>query len=174
MSPKVLFSKDQIQKRITKLGQRIASDYQDKKLVVIGVLSGSYIFMADLTRNMWEAGLTDFQVDFIGVSSYGNSKESNKKPQFTKQPKISLTNRHVLLVEDIYDTGHTLHFVLEELAKQNPASLKVSSFLSKPARHEVDIALDYLGFEIDDVWVEGYGLDSAEIGRANPNIIVKA
>jgi hypoxanthine phosphoribosyltransferase len=169
----ILFSQKKIQSRVKEIAAEIASDFQTKQPVVIGVLNGSYIFASDLTKAIWEAGLTNFQVDFVGVSSYGDSKQSNKKPTLTKDLKIDITNRHIIIVEDIIDTGLTVDFLIKEFTKRSPQSITTVAFLSKPSKHEVKTPINYVGFEIENVWVEGYGLDSAEFGRANPNIIVK-
>lgn len=169
----ILFSKEQIHHRVGKIAQQIASDFQNKQPIIIGVLNGSYIFMSDLTKAIWEVGLTDFQVDFVGISSYGNTKESNRQPKLTKDLKINIKDRNIIIVEDIIDSGLTVDFLIKELKKRNPRSIHTVAFLSKPAKHEIKIQIDYLGFEIKNMWVEGYGLDSAEFGRANPNIIVK-
>ena len=173
MNSQILFSKSQIQKRVGELAKLIAHDFKNENPIIIGVLNGSYIFMSDLTQKIWESGLTDFQVDFVGVSSYENSSKSNTKPKLTRDTKIDIKGRNIILLEDIYDTGYTLDYLLTEFMKRSPKTIKVASFLSKKDCHKIDIQIDYLGFEINNVWVEGYGLDSAEFGRANPNIIKK-
>lgn len=161
VASKVLISKEDIKKRVGELAKQITQDYQGKNVVLLCVMRGSFVFLADLIRALWEEGLTDCEPDFISVSSYGKGTESSKNPVVTKDLDIDITGRNALLVEDIVDTGYTIKTLLELLKNHNPGSLKVLSLLSKPSRREVEVSIDYLGFEIENKWVFGYGLDEA-------------
>lgn len=160
----------QIQQRVHQLAQEIAIDYQDKEVLLIGVLKGSFIFLADLVRVLWTEGLTDVEVDFMGISSYSHDTESSQNPQITKDLGTDIQNRHVILVEDIVDTGYSLDALLRMLNERQPASLETVVLLSKPSRRQVDIPVKYIGFEIDG-WIEGYGLDTTEKNRGRPHIV---
>lgn len=167
MEREQLISKDVIANRVHELGEQITKDYIDKNLLIIGVLKGSFIFMADLIR---EINLEDIEVDFIEVQSYGQNTESSRNPKFTKDTNIDIENRHVLLVEDIVDTGYSFKTLLAILNSRNPSSIKTCALLSKPDRREVEVPIDYLGFTIEDKWVEGYGIDTKEKFRGQPHI----
>ena len=164
----VLYSKQDIQDRIDTLGGQITADYigAQEPLVLIGVLKGSFLFMADLCR----AIDLPLEVDFLGLSSYGDAQESSGVVRVTQDLSRSIEGKHVLVVEDIIDTGLTMNYLLENLETRRPASVKVTSLLSKPARTQVDIKIDYLGFEIPDRFVIGYGLDYASKFRNLPFI----
>jgi hypoxanthine phosphoribosyltransferase len=162
VASKVLISKEDIQKRVDELARDLTSDYAGKNVVLLCVMRGSFVFTSDLIRALWTAGLTDCEPDFISVSSYGSGTESSKNPVITKDLDTDITNRHVVIVEDIVDTGYTVKTLLELLKSHNPASIKVLSLLSKPSRREVEVPIDYLGFEIENKWVFGYGLDISE------------
>lgn len=169
----VLISQEKIQERIQELALEITKEYLGKQVILVGVMRGSLIFMADLLRALWIAGLTDCEPDFIGISSYGVGTESNRNPVLTQDLQVNIAKRHVLIVEDIVDTGHTVKSATELLAKRSPASLKILSLLSKPSRREVEVPIDYLGFEIENKWVVGYGFDVGNIGRGDPDIVEK-
>lgn len=151
----VYFSAEQIQQRIQKLGEQITRDYLGKDLVVVGVLNGSFMFTADLVRSI----KTPIEIDFISVSSYGAGTSSSGQVKLELDLRKSIEGRHVLLIEDIIDTGHTLKFLRPLIEQRGPASLKLASLLFKPARLQHEIQIDYLGFEIEDKFVIGYGLD---------------
>jgi len=150
-----LFNEKQIHDRIQEVGEEIRRDYEGKDLVVIGLLNGVYVFFADLAR----AVDLDFEVGFMRVSSYGGGMESTGEVKVAQDLDKPIRGRHVLLVEDIVDTGLTLHKVLRLLQDREPASLKVASLLDKPSRRRVDVKADYVGFSIEDHFVVGYGLD---------------
>lgn len=172
MKSTILFSSEDIQKTVKSLANTIASEYKGKKLVLVGVLDGSFIFMADLSRAIFKAGLTDFEITFVGISSYGNNTKTSGNFKITKELTTSITNKHVLLVEDVIDTGLTLEFLISRIQRQSPALLKICTLLSKTARRKVLVPIDFVGFEIkEDVWIEGYGLDTKHEGRANPHIV---
>lgn len=151
----VYFSAEQIQQRIQKLGEQITRDYLGKDLVIVGVLNGSFMFTADLVRSI----KTPIEIDFISVSSYGAGTSSSGQVKLELDLRKSIEGRHVLLIEDIIDTGHTIKFLRPLIEQRGPASLKLASLLFKPARLQHEIQIDYLGFEIEDKFVIGYGLD---------------
>ena len=150
----VLISAEQIQARVKALGQQLTRDYADQPLTLVGVLKGSFVFMADLMRCI-ELPLV---VDFIAISSY-EGKTSTGVVQITSDLSRPIEGQHVVVVEDIVDTGLTMRYLLENLATRKPASLKVCSLLEKPTRARVKSPIDYLGFTIGDDFVVGYGLD---------------
>ncbi len=165
----VLITEEQIAKRVRELGKEISADYQGKTVHLICVLKGAYTFLADLARVM-EVPVT---LDFLAVSSYGKGKTSSGEVQLTKDLDVSLAGRDVILVEDIADTGLTLNYLLNMLRSREPATLKVAAFLSKPSRREIDVQVDYVGFEIPDRFVVGYGLDDNQRFRELPYIAVQ-
>jgi hypoxanthine phosphoribosyltransferase len=150
-----LFTADQLQTRISELGAQISRDYAGKDLVVVGLLNGSFMFTADLVR----AISIPIEIDFISLSSYGGGTSSSGQVKLELDLRKSIEGRDVLLVEDIVDTGNTLKFLRPFLLERGPASLKLVSLLYKPARLIHPTQIDYLGFEIDDHFVIGYGLD---------------
>lgn len=163
---KIMISEEQLQKRITELGQQITNDYKDKDFTIIGVLNGCFIFFADLTRQI------DLPVicDFLGLSSYGSATKSSGVVQITKDLSNPVENRHILIVEDIIDTGLTMSYLLKNLETRKPASIKICSLLSKPSRRKIETQIDYLGFTIEDNFVVGYGLDYDGVYRNLPYI----
>jgi hypoxanthine phosphoribosyltransferase len=163
----VLLSETEIQTQVSQLAARISTDYaHDGQLIVIGILKGAYIFLADLTRRL----TVPHRVDFMALSSYGQTATTTGAVRIIMDLRVDIEGRHVLVVEDIIDSGYTLHYLLEVLRTRNPASLRSCVLLSKPDRRQVDVQVDYLGFEIPDVWVVGYGLDYAELHRTLPYI----
>ena len=161
----VVFEADAIAERIESLAAEVAGKLPDDVLIVV-VLKGSFVFTADLAR----AIDANVQVEFLGVQSYGEGTTSSGVVQITHDLTRSIEDEHVLIVEDIVDTGLTLSHLLDLLRTRKPASLKVASLLHKPARTKVDIEIDYLGFTIEDVFVIGYGLDYAQKYRNLPYI----
>ncbi|MEZ4471657.1 MAG: hypoxanthine phosphoribosyltransferase [bacterium] len=153
----VMLSAEDIAARIAELGRQITRDYKDLSggLVLVGVLRGCFVFLADLAR----AIDLPLEVDFLGVSSYGEAQESSGVVRMTQDLSRPVAGKHVLVVEDIVDTGLTLKYLLENLETRHPASVKVAALLHKPARTRVENPIDYLGFEIPDRFVIGYGLD---------------
>lgn len=162
-----LISASAIASRVADLGAQISSDYQGKPdIVVIGVLKGSVIFLADLVRHI----ALPIDIDFIGTSSYGDATKSTGVVQITQDVSRPLENRHVILVEDIVDTGHTVNYLMENLATRRPASLRLAALLHKPDRQQRPVSIDYLGFTIENKFVVGYGLDFAQRFRNLPYI----
>ena len=154
MQIEVLLSEEQLRRRIAEVGAEITRDYQGKPLKLVGVLKGSFMFLADLAR----AIDLPIKLDFIGTSSYQGTTSSGVV-RITNDLSRPIEGEHVLLVEDIVDTGLTMQYLLENLATRRPASVKVCALLEKPARAKVKIPIDYRGFEIPDAFVVGYGLD---------------
>ncbi|MGH7866598.1 MAG: hypoxanthine phosphoribosyltransferase [Candidatus Dormibacteraceae bacterium] len=163
----VLFDKDRIARRVRELGAQISSDYQGKPLRLVGILKGAWVFLADLMRAM---NLEDLTVDFLGVSSYHDTSRSSGEVMITKDLDLSIEGIDVLLVEDILDTGETLHYLMGVLKAHKPRSLKVVVLLDKISRRTRPIQVDYVGFEIPDRFVVGYGLDYAQKHRQLPDV----
>jgi hypoxanthine phosphoribosyltransferase len=162
----VLIPTDKITARVKEIGAQIERDYQGKDLVLLGVLKGSYIFISDLAR----AIDLPLAVDFIGLSSYGEATESSGVVKITSDLSKPIEGKHVLIVEDIVDTGLTMRYLLDNLATRHPTSVKLCTLLNKPSRARTKIPIDYLGFQIEDRFVVGYGLDNAEKYRNVPFI----
>jgi len=162
----VLLPAEKIAARVKEIGAQIERDYRDKDLVLLGVLKGSYIFISDLARSID----LPLAVDFIGLSSYGEATESSGVVKITSDLSKPIEGKHVLVVEDIVDTGLTMRYLLDNLATRRPASVKLCTLLHKPTRSRTRIPIDYLGFQIEDRFVVGYGLDAAEKYRNVPFI----
>jgi hypoxanthine phosphoribosyltransferase len=162
----VLFSEEQIAARIADLAAEIESDHREKELVLVGVLKGAFVFMSDLARKID----LPLAVDFIGLSSYGEATESSGVVKITSDLTRPIEGKHVLVVEDIVDTGLTMRYLLDNLATRRPASVKICALLSKPSRARTRIPIRYLGFEVPDRFVVGYGLDAGEKFRNVPFI----
>lgn len=160
----VQLSAADIEGRVRALGREIHNDYCGETLHLICVLNGAFMFISDLVRALD----TPLTIDFLSVSSYGSRTESSGEVRLTKDLDQSLKNKHVVLVEDIVDTGLTVQYLLNYLWGRNPLSLKVATLLSKPSRRVVEVPLDYVGFEIEDAFVYGYGLDVAHLYRNLP------
>jgi hypoxanthine phosphoribosyltransferase len=159
----VLVSEEEIQAKVSELGQRISQDYQGEELLLVGLLRGAIVFLSDLMRALD----IPVQLDFIGISSYGASTESGAV-RLVMDLETDIAGRHVLVVEDIVDTGKTLYYLVENLRARQPASLRICALLDKPDRRQVPIDVDYVGFEIPDKFVVGYGLDFSEGYRNLP------
>jgi hypoxanthine phosphoribosyltransferase len=162
----VMIPSEQIAARVRDLGTQIQRDYHGKDLVLLGVLKGSYIFISDLAR----AIDLPLAIDFIGLSSYGEATESSGVVKITSDLSKPIEGKHVVIVEDIVDTGLTMRYLLDNLATRHPASVKLCTLLHKPARARTKIPIDYLGFQIEDRFVVGYGLDAGEKYRNVPFI----
>jgi len=162
----ILISKEDIADRVKELGAEITEDYKDCDLVVVGILKGALMFMADLIRHIKIPVLMDFAV----VSSYGASTETSGVVRILKDLDQPIEGKHVLIVEDIIDSGLTMHYLVRNLEARKPASVKVCTLLDKPSRRKVDIKPDYCGFSIPDKFVVGYGLDYAEYYRNLPQV----
>ncbi|MEY4577906.1 MAG: hypothetical protein RL701_2609 [Pseudomonadota bacterium] len=162
--PEQLLSAEAIAVRVRELGARITQDYAGEEIAIVPVLAGSFVFAADLVR----AIDLPMSVDFFGVRSYGDETTTSGVVRITHDLSRPIADKHVLLVEDIVDTGLTIRFLMDTLRGRGPRSLRLASLLHKPARSRVTVAIDYLGFTIPDVYVVGYGLDAAQRYRNLP------
>ncbi len=164
--PQILFRRQEIEATVRKLAAEISRDYQGKHPLLVGILKGSFVFMADLVR------LLDFpvEVEFIRLSSYGRGKESSGKVKVVQGLRSQVRGREVLVIEDIVDTGLTVAFLLDYLRKKQAASVKLCALTDKPARHQIPITIDYLGFTVPDKFIVGYGIDWDEKFRNLPDI----
>lgn len=154
----VLVSREELQAKVAELGALISADYAGKELLLVGVLKGAVFFMADLARHI----AVPVALDFMAVSSYGSSTDSSGVVRILKDLDTTIEGRHVIIVEDIIDSGLTLSYLMKNLRSRRPASLEVCALLTKPSRRRVDIGCRYVGFEIPNLFVVGYGLDFAE------------
>jgi hypoxanthine phosphoribosyltransferase len=154
----VLVPAEELQRRIRELGAEISRDYADRDLIMIGVLKGAVLFLADLMREL----TVPCEVDFMAVSSYGSATDSSGVVRILKDLDSSIEGRNVLIVEDIIDSGLTLQYLLRNLRARNPASVEVCALLTKPDRRRVELPIRYVGFEIPNRYVIGYGLDYAQ------------
>ncbi len=166
--PQILLTRQEIEAVVTRLAAEIRQDYQGKCPLLIGILKGSFMFMADLIR------LLEFplEVEFIRLSSYGRGKESSGKIKVVQGLRSQVRGRDVLVIEDIVDTGLTISFLLDYLRKKRPASLKLCALTDKPSRRQIPVTIDYLGFTVPDKFLVGYGLDWDEKFRNLPDICV--
>ncbi|MDK9709689.1 hypoxanthine phosphoribosyltransferase [Acidaminobacter sp.] len=160
----ILISQEALAARVQELGQEISEKYKGKELLMIGVLKGANVFMSDLMR----AVSVPIQIDFIAASSYGSSTESSGVVRIVKDLDYSIEGKHVMIVEDIIDTGLTLKYLYDNFSARKPSSLSIISLLDKPERRKADIKVDYTGFIIPDEFIVGYGIDYAEKYRNLP------
>ncbi|NPV54829.1 MAG: hypoxanthine phosphoribosyltransferase [Firmicutes bacterium] len=164
----ILLHEDEIKRRVEELGEQISRDYCGKELVVVGILKGALVFMADLVRRL----SIPVVIDFVAISSYGAATKSSGAVRILKDLDAPVENKHVLIVEDIIDTGLTLSYLVENLRARKPLSVKICTLLDKPDRREINIRPDYNGFQIPDKFVVGYGLDYSEKYRNLPSVAV--
>ena len=164
----ILIDEPTLRERITELGAEISADYAGRDLLLIGVLKGAVFFMADLMRRL----AVPCEIDFMAISSYGAATDSSGVVRILKDLDINIENRHVLVVEDIIDSGLTLSYLMRNLESREPASLEICALLTKPERREIDVQVRYVGFEIPNRFVIGYGLDFAERYRNLPYVAV--
>jgi hypoxanthine phosphoribosyltransferase len=164
----VLIDEAALQARIAELGEEISGDYRGRDLLLIGVLKGAVFFMSDLMRRL----RVPCEIDFMAISSYGASTDSSGVVRILKDLDINIEGRHVLVVEDIIDSGLTLSYLMRNLEAREPASLEVCALMTKPDRREIDVDVRYVGFEIPNRFVIGYGLDFAERYRNLPFVAV--
>ncbi|TET56033.1 MAG: hypoxanthine phosphoribosyltransferase [Dehalococcoidia bacterium] len=163
---RILISHDEIARAVDRLAREIGTDYEDKQPLLIGVLKGSFVFMADLIRQLD----LPLEVEFVKVCSYGAEQESSGRIKLVQRLSTPIKGRDVLVIEDIVDTGMTISFVLDYLRKKKPASLKVCALTDKPSRRKVSVCIDYLGFTLPDRFIVGYGLDLDQRFRNLPHI----
>lgn len=164
----VLISSDEIQEKVHEIGERITADYRGERPVLIGVLRGAVVIMGDLMRHID----LPCEIDFMDISSYGSGTSSSGVVRILKDLEEDITGRHVLIVEDIIDTGLTLSYLRRSLLARKPVSLEICSLLTKPSRRRIELDVKYLGFEIPDEFVVGYGLDYGGAYRNLPDICV--
>ena len=162
-----LMSEEEIEKTVSEIAARINEDYRDRSLVVVGILKGSIMFLADLYRKI---GLDECQLDFMAASSYGSSAVSSGSVRITKDIDCNVKERDVLIVEDILDTGNTLSVIREHLLEKGAASVRICTLFDKPDRRKKPIKADYTGKTIDDLFIVGYGLDYSERYRNLPYV----
>jgi hypoxanthine phosphoribosyltransferase len=162
----ILITEEKIQQRIAEIGARINTDFAGEQILIIAVLKGALLFLADLIRHID----LPLAVDFLAVSSYGAGTESSGVVRILKDLDETIEHQHVIIVEDIVDSGRTLDYLLRMLRQRNPATLHVCTLLDKRERREIDVPIDYVGFEVPDAFVVGYGLDFAEHYRQLPFI----
>jgi hypoxanthine phosphoribosyltransferase len=162
----VLIDQDTLAGRVAELGAEVSADYEGRDLLLIGVLKGAVFFMADLMRHL----TVPCEVDFMAISSYGDATDSSGIVRILKDLDINIEGRHVLVVEDIIDSGLTLSYLIRNLESREPATLEVCALLTKPSRREIDVPVRYVGFEIPNKFVVGYGLDFAERYRNLPYV----
>jgi hypoxanthine phosphoribosyltransferase len=166
-APEIMISEAQIAERVAELAAQISADYADKApIVLVGVLKGSFIFLADLSRRL----SIPRTIEFIAVSSYESGSERSGAVRLLMDVRGNIENKHVLIVEDIVDTGHTLDYLIGMMRSHGPASVRTCTLLHKAESAEVDVPIDYTGFSIANEWVVGYGLDYAERDRTLPYI----
>lgn len=157
----IYIKEEDILRRVAELGREISADYRDKKPILIGVLNGAFIFVSDLMREI----SIECEIDFLKLSSYGAAKVSSGQVRELKRIDADIEGRHVIVVEDIIDTGHSMRFILDSLQEYRPASVAVATFLHKAEATVIDLDLDYVGFVIPNLFVIGYGLDFGQLGR---------
>ena len=162
----VLYSEDELRDRVRQMGAKISNDYSGKELILIGVLKGSVIFMADLLKEI----TIPCKMDFMAVSSYGNSTETSGVVRILKDLDFEIQGKDILIVEDIIDSGVTLKYLMKYLSGRKPNSLEIVCLLNKPDRRKVDIDVKYLGYDVPDHFLVGYGLDYAEKYRNLPYV----
>jgi hypoxanthine phosphoribosyltransferase len=165
---RVLIPREEVASIVARLAGKVSRDYRDKNPLLVGILKGSFVFLADLVRRL------DFplEVDFVRLSSYGSATESSGRIRVEQGLRSKVRSRHVLVVEDIVDTGATVAFLLDYLQKKKPASLKLCALLDKPSRRRAQVTIDYLGMAVPDKFIVGYGIDYAEKFRNLPDICV--
>jgi hypoxanthine phosphoribosyltransferase len=161
-----LYSHREIQKKVKELARTISRDYRKEELVLIGVLKGAFVFMSDLARNL----SIPVKLDFVRLASYGSQSKSQGKVRLTKSIELPIRDKHILVVEDIVDSGLTLKFLLDFLNKENPKSIRICALIDKTERREVPIPVDYVGFSISKGFIVGYGLDFDEKYRHLPGL----
>jgi len=161
-----LYSQEQIASIVQHLANQISKDYQGRELVLVCILKGAFMFLSDLVRHLQ----IPVQVDFVRLASYGSGMKTSGKIEITKDIEIALEEKDVLIIEDIIDSGRTLQFLKDRLARRKPRSVKVCALLDKKTRREVEMEADYLGTEVDDIFIVGYGIDFNENYRHLPEI----
>lgn len=168
----ILISNKLIRERVKEVALEIADIYKGKQIIVVGVLKGAYRLTTDLTEELHILGLTNLTLAFITVKSYPTGTVSQNAAKIIQALDVDPKNKNILIIEDIIDTGRSLNLIKSIIEKGKPKSVKSFALIDKPSRRTVKCSADYIGFEIPNIWVQGYGMDTDEIGRAEPNIIV--
>lgn len=168
----IFISAEEINESLQKIAPVIAKDYTGQELTLVGVLKGACLVIADLERLLYKTGLKKVEINFVQIKSYLSGTQSSHQPMLTSKIDFDPKNKNILLVDDIIDTGLTLKFLHELLIKKGTASVRSFTLVSKPRRREVKFEPDYVCFEIPNVWIEGYGMDTNGLGRNNPDIII--
>lgn len=163
---KILFTQEDITRRAKELAAQIDRDYEGEEVILLGTLKGSILWLGDIMKYT----TADIKIDFITASSYGSSTSSSGVVKITYEPRINMYNKHVLIIEDIIDTGNTLKYLTAKLQERGPKSVKICTLLNKESRRVADLHADYVGFEVDDLFVIGYGLDYDQRYRGLPYI----
>ena len=163
---KILFTQEDITRRAKEIAAQIDKDYEGEELILLGTLKGSIMWLTDIMKYT----TADIKIDFITASSYGSSTSSSGVVKITYEPRINMYNKHVLVIEDIIDTGNTLKYLTAKLQERGPKSVKICTLLNKESRRIADLHADYVGFEVDDLFVIGYGLDYDQRYRGLPYI----
>jgi hypoxanthine phosphoribosyltransferase len=161
-----LYSRREIQKRVKELAGVISKDYRKEELILIGVLKGAFVFLSDLARNL----SIPVKLDFVRLASYGSRSQTQGEVRLTKTIELPIRDKHILVVEDIVDSGLTLNFLLEFLKKENPKSVRICALINKSERREVPVDIDYVGFSVPEGFIVGYGLDFDERYRHLPEL----
>lgn len=164
--PEILFTSDEIRETVARIAREISDDYRESRPLLVGILQGSFVFMADLIRQID----IPVEIDFVRLSSYGSGMESSGEVEVIHGLEQAITGRDIVIVEDIVDTGITLKRFMDDLRERNPASVRLCALIDKTARREVDVRIDYTGFRVNDEFVVGYGIDCNEQFRNLPDI----
>jgi hypoxanthine phosphoribosyltransferase len=167
----VIISNDLIQIRLKELAVLISQEYKGKKLLVVGILKGAFKLIADLTSELHKQGLTDLEISFITLKSYPDGTKAKYEPKIVQDMDINPEGRHVLLVDDVLDSGRSLQIIHKLIDSKKAKSIASLALVDKPEKRQVDYKTDYVGFTLPDIWLQGYGMDTGEVGRAEPNII---
>ncbi|MBI5122288.1 hypoxanthine phosphoribosyltransferase [Candidatus Roizmanbacteria bacterium] len=172
MTDEILVSEEQIKKRMYELAKELKHDYGDKSFILLGILKGSFIVIADLIRALHKEGCFNSQLSFMTLKSYHSDESSQTDIKIVQDIDFNPKDKHILMVDDIFDTGKSFEFIYELMVKRGAASVEGFALLAKPDRHQVIYRPRYVGFTVPNVWVEGYGMDREEYGRGNPMVIV--
>jgi hypoxanthine phosphoribosyltransferase len=168
----ILISQAQIQKKLEELAFKISQKYKGKNLLVVGILKGAFKLTADLASELHKQGLTDLEISFVTLKSYPDGTRAKYEPKIIQDMDINPEGRCVLLVDDVLDTGRSLQIIHKLIESKKAKTVESFALVDKPQKRQVDYKTDYVGFTLADVWLQGYGMDTGEVGRADPNIIV--
>jgi hypoxanthine phosphoribosyltransferase len=168
----ILISQKQIKEKLEELAVKIGKKYKGKKLLVVGILKGAFKLTADLTSELHKQGLTDLEISFVTLKSYPDGTRAKYEPKIIQDMDINPEERAVLLVDDVLDTGRSLLVMHKLIEAKKAKSIESLALVDKPEKRQVDYKTNYVGFTLPDIWLQGYGMDTTEVGRADPNIIV--